>query len=124
VRTKHGPEYHIQKLLIDFLEARGWLVERLIGNAFQVGVPDLYCYHPKWGSRWIDVKNPGHYSFTKAQKIKWPKWEHYGVGIWIITSADQAGYDLLFKPPNWRQFVKKSWKIPTQQDIDALLSEM
>ena len=53
----------------------------MIGNAFQIGVPDLYCHHPKWGYPGIDVKNPERYGFTKAQKLKWPKWSCAGVGI-------------------------------------------
>jgi hypothetical protein len=124
MRAKHGPEYFIQEDLMVFLKARGWLVERMIGNAFQTGIPDLYCRHPKWGERWIDVKNKGRYSFTKAQKRKWPIWERYGTGIWILTGADQENYDRLFKPPNWRDFVKSSWKIPTQAEIDAMLDEI
>jgi hypothetical protein len=119
MRARHGPEYGIQKDLIAYLEARGWLVERLIGNAFQLGIPDLFAHHPKWGSRWIDVKVDGKYSFTKAQKIKWPKWERFGVGIWILTGADQANYDKLFKFPNMRDYWKPSWgELP---DIDKLL---
>lgn len=119
----HGPEFYIQQDLIKFLRVRGWLVERMIGNAFQMGVPDLYCYHPKWAERWVDVKRPGKgYSFTKAQKFKWPVWESFGVGIWILTGADQENYDRLFKPPNWRDYWKPSWgEIP---DIDALLDEL
>ncbi len=121
-KPKHGPEFYIQRDLIEYLKARGWLVERMIGNAFQLGIPDLFCYHPKWGYRWIDVKQPGRYSFTKAQKIKWPEWETYGVGIWIVTSADQEGYNKLFAPPNWREYWKASWgELP---DIDALLDEL
>ena len=121
-QPKHGPEWHIQQDLIRFLEVRGWLVERLIGNAFQTGIPDLYCHHPKWGSRWIDVKQPGRYSFTKAQKRKWPKWERFGVGIWILTDATQEQYDLLFQAPNWRAYWKESWdKLP---DIDTLLEQI
>ena len=119
----HGPEYHIQHALTEFLEARGWLVERMIGNAFQTGIPDLYCHHPKWGYRWIDVKRPGkNYSFTKAQKRKWPEWDRKGVGIWILTAASQDAYDTLFQPPNWKQFWKASWgQLP---DIDALIDEL
>jgi hypothetical protein len=121
-RSSHGPEWHIQQDLIKFLEARGWLVERMIGNAFQTGIPDLYCHHPKWDYRWIDVKVKGRYSFTKAQKHKWPLWEKYGAHIWILTGATQEQYDLLFGPPNWRQFWKSSWD--TKIDIDALLDEL
>jgi hypothetical protein len=119
---RERPEYKIQCALIAYLRARGWLVERLIGMAWQVGIPDLYAHHPKWGCRWIDVKNPESYSFTKAQKRKWPEWEAKGVGIWIVTSADQEGYDVLFKPPNWRNYWRKSWgELP---NIDRLLDEM
>jgi hypothetical protein len=121
-RPKHGIEYKIQEALIEFLEARGWLVERMIGNAFQTGIPDLYCHHPRWGYRWIDVKQPNRYSFTKAQKRKWPQWEQAGVGIWILTAATQEEYDKLFAPPNLRNYWKKSWgELP---DIDELLKQI
>lgn len=121
-RSKHGPEWHIQQDLVQFLEARGWLVERMIGNAFQTGIPDLYCHHLRWEYRWIDVKVKGRYTFTKAQRAKWPEWEKSGVGIWILTAATQEQYDLLFAPPNWRQFWKPQWDVKV--DIDALLDEL
>ena len=121
-QPKHGPEWHIQQRLIAFLETRGWLVERMIGNAFQTGIPDLFLSHPKWGQRWVDAKVEGHYSFTKAQKRKWPEWEKHGVGIWILTEANQEQYDKLFAPPNWRDYWKDSWgELP---DIDRLLEEI
>jgi len=122
-RPKHGPEWHIQQKLVAYLKARGWHVERMIGNAFQLGIPDLYVANPKWGTRWIDVKRPGKdYSFTKAQKRKWPVWEAFGVGIWILTGADQEDYDRLFKAPNWRDYWKESWgQVP---DVHALLDEL
>jgi hypothetical protein len=118
------PEYKIQCAFVAYLEARGWLVERIVGMAFQSGLPDLFVAHPKWGQRWVEIKNPERYSFTKRQKQKWPKWEAKGIGIWIVTSADQAGYDVLFGPPNWRQFVKSGWHIPTLSEIDDLLDEI
>lgn len=124
MRAKHGPEWHIQQRLIEYLRTRGWLVERVIGNAFQMGLPDLFAHHPKWGSRWIDVKVEGHYSFTRAQKHKWPLWEHFNLGIWILTDATQEEYDKLFAPPNWRQFVKVTWKVLSEEDIDQLLQEI
>jgi hypothetical protein len=122
MRPKHGPEYYIQCDLIQFLQDRGWLVERMIGNAFQTGIPDLFIAHPRWGQRWLDVKQPKRYSFTKAQKLKWPRWEKAGIGIWILTAANQEQYDLLFKSPNWREFWKPSWSV--LPDIDKLLSEV
>jgi hypothetical protein len=121
----HGPEYKVQADLIKFLRIRGWLVQRMAAGAFQWGVPDLYVHHPKWGARWIDVKRPGrNYTFTRAQKLTWPAWESFGVGIWILTAANQEAYDLLFAAPNWRCFWKASWTVPTQADIDRLLDEI
>lgn len=122
-RPKHGQEWYIQQDLIAFLKARGWHVERMIGNAFQLGIPDLFIAHPKWGQRWIDVKRAGkNYSFTKAQKQKWPVWDRFGIGIWILTGADQENYDRLFQKPNWQSYWKASWgQIP---DVDALLDEL
>lgn len=120
----HGPEFKIQADLIRFLQARGWHVERMIGNAFQSGIPDLYIYHKQWGARWVDVKQPNKYSFTKAQKLKWPVWERAGVGIWIVTEASEAGTDCLYGPPNWRSFVKKSWNIKTLKEIDEMMESL
>ena len=124
MRAKHGKEYFIQRDLIAYLKVRGWLVERIVGLAWQYGLPDLFIAHKKWGQRWVDVKVERKYSFTKAQKIKWPLWELHNIGIWILTGADQANYDKLFSPPNWRQYVKKAWNIPTQQDIDNMLEKL
>lgn len=118
---KHGREWHIQEDLKTFLRARQWHVERMIGNAFQMGIPDLYVFHRKYGERWIDVKVPGKYTFTREQKIKWPVWDSFNRGIWILTAATQTEYDKLFGPPNWRDYWKPGWGVP---DIDALLDEL
>jgi len=121
-RSKHGPEWHIQQDLIKFLKIREWHVEHTHGNLYQTGFPDLYVLHERWEYRWIDVKQPKHYTFTKAQRLKWPLWESKGIGIWILTAATQEQYDLLFQPPNWRQFWKDSWgEVP---DMNALLDEI
>lgn len=121
-RPKHGPEWHIQQDLIRYLRVRGWLVEHTHGSLFQTGFPDLFVSHPRWGQRWIDCKQAKNYTFTKAQRLKWPLWEAAGVGIWILTGADQANYDKLFRSPNWRDYWKASWgQIP---DIDAMLAEL
>jgi hypothetical protein len=118
-------EFRIQAELIKYLRARGWHTERIAGGAFQYGLPDLFCAHRKWGQRWIELKRPGNnYSFTRAQKQKFPILDKYGVGIWILTGADQPNYDKLFKPPNWRDYWKKTWKMPTEEDIDKMIEDM
>jgi hypothetical protein len=63
-RPAHGPEWYIQRDVIKFLDARGWNVEHTHGNLFQTGFPDLYVAHKKWGTRWIDCKQPKRYSFN------------------------------------------------------------
>lgn len=120
IRKKHGPEFSIQNDVVKFLKDRGWYVERLIGNALQVGIPDLYVYHKKYGERWVDIKNPASYEYTKAQKWKWPKWHEAGIGVWIMVAATQEEYDKLFQPPNWKAYWKKKYDI----DLDQLLNEM
>lgn len=120
--SKHRPEWRIQQALIKFLTARKWLVEHTHGNLFQQGFPDLFLHHIKWGYRWVDCKVKGKYTFTKAQKQKWPIWERHGVGIWILTDATQEEYDKLFGPPNWRDYWKPSWGV--LPDIDKLLDEI
>ena len=124
IRKKHGPEWFIQKDLIEFLKTRGWWVEVMHGNAFQRGIPDLFVHHPRKGSRWIDCKSPKDYTFTKAQRLKWPIWDHFGIGIWILTAATQAEYDKLFALPNWKEYWKDSWKPPTIEDINCMLDEL
>jgi hypothetical protein len=121
-KPKHGPEWYIQRDLMTYMRARGWLVERMTGNMYQKGIPDLYCHHPQWGERWIDVKNDGKYSFTDDQKKKWPVWERAKVGIWILVAATQTEYDKLFAPPNFRDYWKPSWD--REFNIDKLLAEL
>lgn len=123
IRSRHGPEYKIQADFIKFLRARGWWVERLVGNAFQRGVPDLYIAHPEFGQRWLDIKNPIAYEYTKAQIQKWPVWDQYGIGIWIITAATEEEYDKLWKPPNWKLYWKPRYD-EYLMDVNTLLDEL
>ena len=117
----HGPEWCIQRGLIKFLQNRGWLVEVTQGNMFQKGFPDLYIAHKDHGQRWIDVKNPVEYTFTKAQRRKWPIWERHNVGIWILTAATKEEYDKLWKPPNMRHYWKSKWDL--EPTVDEILDE-
>ena len=117
-------EEAIQAKLIELLKARGWHVERMNADIWQVGIPDLYCYRRPEGERWVEVKRPLRYSFTKYQRQKFPKWEAAGIPLWILTAATEAQYNLLFKPPNWREFWKPEFAAPTKDDIDAMLDEL
>ena len=94
------------------------------GNAFQRGIPDLYLFKRDIGHRWVDVKQPKKYSFTKAQRIKWPTWDRAGLGIWILNASTQSEYDKLFKPANWLDYWKPSWAMPTEAEMDTLLDSL
>jgi len=129
-RNYHGPEFYIQGKWINFLKAKKWHIERLTGNISQYGIPDVYIAHNEFGTRWVDFKVYGKYAFTKAQKIKWPIWEQYNIGIWILgaSSKEECNFDFmseeykkLFGKPNWRDYWKSSWD--QQPTIDELLEE-
>lgn len=93
-----GPEAAIQLKLMAKLKALDWLVIATHGNEFCMGLPDLYCAHKTYFTRWIEVKNPLAYSFTAAQLEVFPAMSSKGVGIWILTSADDDELRKLFKP--------------------------
>jgi hypothetical protein len=122
-RSKTGPEAIIQRNFIDYLKDRNWGVERMIGNALQMGIPDIYIMHPEHKTRWVDLKNPLDYEFTAAQRYKWPRWEQKGTGIWIITGWSDADYDVLFGPPNWRQYWKPKYD-EQAEELEMTMQEL
>lgn len=89
LRPRPRSEASIQAAIRRRLEAEGWLVEKSHGNQFQAGWPDLYCHHPELGARWIEVKTPRG-RLTQAQRVLFPKWERFGVGIWILKGEDEV----------------------------------
>ena len=125
LRTKHGPEFHLQARVVKRLRELGWHVERVVGTALQRGLPDLLAMHPRYGLRMIDIKNPGSYEFTKAQREKWPIFDRFGGGVYIITSLEEI--DLLLGPPNWLNYWKPKWGDPfetLEHRVDMLLDEL
>jgi len=72
---------------------------------YQSGFPDVYAYHARYGTRWIEVKVKDRYKFTPAQLETFPDFSAKNVGIWILTAATEAEYDKLFKPANWHFFL-------------------
>jgi hypothetical protein len=105
VDNKVGPEEKIVQDLLNYLKVRDWFVKRTHGNMFQSGFPDLYAAKRNYGSRWIEVKCPHKYCFTNAQLEDFPKLSGCGVGIWILTAANEHEYNKLFQPPNWYQYL-------------------
>ena len=78
-------------------------------------------FHKQWGHRWVEVKRPKGYSFTKRQKQRFPAWSAEGIGIWILTAATEEQYKLLFGPPNWRDFWRESMAIPDRATVDRMI---
>ncbi len=87
------------------LTLKGWFVKIIHGSAFQSGLPDLFVAQRSYGTRWVEVKNPKHYTFTAAQMTDFQRLSAEGVGIWILTAATELEYAKLFKPPNWYTYL-------------------
>lgn len=109
------PEAILQVKIITMLEARGWYVKSTHGSSFSRGWPDLYCFNlsfkgTEYGAhRWIDVKVPQRYQYTKAQCQEWPRWEAVGLGVWILMANTEEAYTKLFEPPNFREYWKPAY---------------
>ncbi len=123
------PESAVQERIISFLKSRRWHVEKMHGNAFQKGIPDLYCWNPLLGygheglHRWVDVKVQGHHQYTKSQCQKWPEWEKIGLGVWIMMGATEEWYAKLFGPPNFRDYWKPRYD-KYNAPIDKIIEEL
>lgn len=100
------PETKIQYEIRVFLLARGWTSLNMTGNAYQKGVPDLYCHHPEHGKRWVEVKRKDRYDFTNWQLIIFPQLEASGDQIFIMNAPTLQQYLILFGEPNWRHYLK------------------
>jgi hypothetical protein len=123
IRKQHGPEYGIQRDVVRMLRSLGWHTERLVGMAWQSGLSDLFACHPKFGIRFIEIKQEDHYRFTQAQKCKFPILMNYGCGVWILTEATNEQYQRLFKTPNLWDYLKHS-ECPSEDETDKWLQEL
>ena len=87
------------------LVLEGWAVFNLHGTMYSSGLPDIYCCHISYGTRWVEVKMPIKHAFTPAQLKVFPELESKGVGVWVLTAATKYEYDKLFGPSNWHMFL-------------------
>lgn len=101
---KKGPEAVIQEEVRHFLLLRGWFTIQTHGNIYQHGLPDLLGMHKMYGQRWIEIKNPVSYAFTRAQLQTFPQMVKHGCGVWVMVAATEEEYQKLFKPCNWWQY--------------------
>ena|SRR5437870_7110637 len=102
---KTGPEAVIQIKVEAMLRKYGWFTVTIIGNIFQMGLPDLYCTHSRYGARWIEIKNPKNYRFTAAQLDMFPKLCANGAGVWVLTDDTDWEYQKLFRAYNYHEFL-------------------
>jgi hypothetical protein len=139
-RKRQRPEHRLQRVGCRFLKVRGGCVDSTHGSMFQSGWPDTKVKLPQFAfEHWIDWKIEGQYTFTKAQRTTWPRWDRAGIGIWILTDCGlwnqhhdyakiellESEYHKLFGPPNWKDYWKDSWgKLPTETKIDAAVAAM
>ncbi len=100
-----GPEGKIQDAFMIRLRGKEWVVKSTHGNILQYGFPDLYAAHRCYGPRWIEIKNPLNYSFTKAQLDFFPQLMAAGVGVWVVVADTEEEYRKLFKPANWMYYL-------------------
>jgi len=106
-----GPEHRGQERLRELMHKSGWHTEKLHGNAFQSGLPDLICWHPTRGVRLVEVKTPSG-AFTPAQRHKFHLISAHGGMIWVLVVTDPPDNDhllsqikLLDRPANWALFL-------------------
>lgn len=114
------PEAKIQKKLIDKLTLKGWFVKSTHGNAYQKGLPDLFCCHQSYGIRWIEVKQPVKYRFTSSQLTVFKGFASKNLGVWVLTSDEDYQYDWLFKPANWHTFLFDSRGIAMDDEVEII----
>ena len=92
-KPRHDPVY--EKLLDRRDEATGRVqstVYRTKPNDF--ATPEMY--------RWIEVKRPKRSRLTRAQVVRFTKWEAHGLGVWVLDSADMSPLE---QKPNWRDYL-------------------
>ena len=100
-----GSEHHGQESLRKLMHSKGWLTEKMHGSAYQKDIPDLYCLHPTYGSRWIEMKRRGG-RLSPGQIRKFCKWARYGGRVWILEGPQD--YEKLFKRDNLSEFLMRS----------------
>lgn len=113
--AKQRETTHVAEPFILTMESRGWTCENIVGSLMQNGLPDYFCYHPSYGSKWVEFKvfrddKSNYVKTTPAQKIKFPAMLACGVPIYAIADHDLRGeqgykkrlalYKKLFEEPN------------------------
>ena len=109
-----NPETKIYERIRDHLRYKGWFVQNIHGNIFQSGLPDMFCSHPNYPNRWVELKTPTrsnhkHGGLAPNQISKFKEMEAAGCGVWILTRVED--WHILMGPPNWKSYATGGSKI-------------
>jgi hypothetical protein len=109
-RKTSGPEEVIVKDIREMLAIKGWYTIKTHGNVYQSGLPDIFACHSRYGTRWIEAKDPKRKGnvFTPAQLEVFPKFSANGSAVWVLVAGTEEEYAKLFKPGNWYMYLE-SW---------------
>src|SRR5689334_4304765 len=99
--TKFGPEKIRQIKIMAKLRVRGWYCKATHGNEFQSGFPDIFACHIRYGSRWIEIKNPTGSKLEDSQKEVFEEFGKKKIGVWILTDDTDWELNKLMGPDNW-----------------------
>ena len=100
--TRQQESVKVSDPLRAFMHSRGWMTFKTAGSKYMQGWPDLYCIHPKFGTKWVECKMLGK-KLRPSQKRMYQAWTKCGVGVWVINHKDD--YPKLFDLPNWWKYV-------------------
>lgn len=99
------PEAKIQQEIVNRLTLMGFYCKITHGSEFQTGFPDVYVAHTSYGTRWIEVKQPGNtVRFEESQIDSFTQMALHGVGVWVLQGSTDYEIRKLFAPANWAFF--------------------
>jgi hypothetical protein len=91
-----------QQDLRELMVLHGWHTEKSHGNKYQSGWPDLVCFHPNYGIKWIEMKVKDR-PLKPSQICTFTKWQQFGAKIYVLQGPED--YDKLFGKPNWTLYL-------------------
>lgn len=121
-KPRGHPEKKLEHAVRNYLHSQGWYTVKMHGNKFQSGIPDLYCAHPKYGQRWIELKTRDGV-MTSAQCRTFPKFHKAGVKIFIIGAVSDIGTPgsnkgIFGSKSNWLPYMNKKNRFLILQPLD------
>jgi len=97
VRQRENNE--LRPAVIKRLLLNNWGYRIVHGSMYQVGFPDLYCYHKLFGARWVELKMPGN-KLRVSQVKFFSDLSRHNIGVWVCSDPNEIP-KLLMNKPNW-----------------------